>query len=65
MWCRFPFLYSALGTYIKACTAENAFTLIDLIGDTDVNAAFGAHQGTAAAGDAFVTDEVVLIMFHG
>ena len=64
LWCRFPFFHGALGTHIEACTAQDAFALIDFIGHTDVNAAFRAHQRTAAAGDAVVTDEVKLGMFH-
>jgi hypothetical protein len=65
LWCRFHFFYRALGTHIEAGATEDALALIDLVGDTNVNTAFGAHQGAAATGDAFVTDEVVLIMFHG
>lgn len=45
---------------IKAGAAENTSVLIDFIGDSDLNAAFGAEQGASAAGNAPVGNEIVL-----
>ena len=47
-------------TDIEAGAAEDTFALVDLIGNTYIDAAFGAEQGASAAGNTSVGNEIEL-----
>ena len=62
--CRFFLFDCALVTDIEASSAEDTFALIDLIGDSNVDAAFGAQQRAPSAGYTTVRNEIVLLILH-
>ena len=63
----FSFLYSALVADIEAGAAEYASALVNLIRNTNIDAAFRTKQGTSAAGNTSVRNKVELFLtlsFH-
>ena len=61
----FSFFDSSLVANVVAGATEDAFALVDFIRDTDIDAAFGAEQGTSAAGNTAVRNkEVLFFLVH-
>ena len=56
----FPFFHGTLVADIEASPAQDAFALVDFVGNADVDAAFGAEEGTSAAGNTPVRNEIKL-----
>ena len=50
-------------TDIEAGAAEDAFTLINLIRNADIDTVFGAEQSTSATGDTAFRNKEVLFGF--
>ena len=59
----FSFFDSALVADIEAGPAQDAFALIDLIGHTNIDAAFGAEKGTSSTRHTPVRNEIKLFLF--
>ena len=59
----FSFFDCALVADIETGATQNAFALIDLIGNADIDAPFGAEERTSATGNTSVRNEVELTIF--